>query len=33
VQVVDAWNMTLDEVIKWYNEQFGTSYTEKDIMG
>ena len=33
VQVVDAWNMTLDEVIKWYNEQFGTSYTEADIMG
>jgi ABC-type sugar transport system substrate-binding protein len=31
VQVVDAWNMTLADAIKWYNEQFGTSLTEADV--
>ncbi len=31
VQVVDAWNMTLDEALAWYNEQFGTSLTAADL--
>lgn len=31
VQVVDAWNMTLDEALTWYNEQFGTSLTAADL--
>lgn len=31
VQVVDAWNMTKDEALAWYNEQFGTSLTAADI--
>lgn len=31
VQVVDAWNMTLQEALAWYNEQFGTSLTEADV--
>jgi ABC-type sugar transport system substrate-binding protein len=31
VQVVDAWNMTVDETLAWYNEQFGTSLTVADV--
>jgi ABC-type sugar transport system substrate-binding protein len=31
VQVVDAWNMSLADAVKWYNAQFGTSYTEADM--
>ncbi len=31
VQVVDAWNMTIQEALAWYNEQFGTSLTEADV--
>ncbi len=31
VQVVDAWNMTAEEAIAWYNEQFGTNLTVADI--
>ena len=31
VQVVDAWNMTADQAIAWYNEQFGTNLTVADI--
>ena len=31
VQVVDAWNMTLDDALAWYNEQFGTSLTAADL--
>jgi ABC-type sugar transport system substrate-binding protein len=31
VQVVDAWNMTAEDAIAWYNEQFGTSLTVADI--
>lgn len=31
VQVVDAWNMSLDEALAWYNEQFGTSLTAADL--
>jgi ABC-type sugar transport system substrate-binding protein len=31
VQVVDAWNMTLEEALAWYNEQFGTSLTVADV--
>ena len=31
VQVVDAWNMTLADALKWYNDQFGTSLTEDDV--
>ena len=31
VQVVDAWNMTLDDALAWYNEQFGTSLTAEDL--
>jgi ABC-type sugar transport system substrate-binding protein len=31
VQVIDAWNMTLEDALNWYNEQFGTSLTAADI--
>lgn len=31
VQVVDAWNMTQDEALAWFNEQFGTNLTEADL--
>lgn len=31
VQVVDAWNMTLEQALAWYNEQFGTSLTAADV--
>lgn len=31
VQVVDAWNMTMDDALAWYNEQFGTSLTAADV--
>ena len=31
VQVVDAWNMTLADALKWYNDQFGTKLTEADV--
>lgn len=31
VQVVDAWNMNLDEALAWYNEQFGTNVTAADL--
>ena len=31
VQVVDAWNMTLEDALNWYNEQFGTSLTAADV--
>ena len=31
VQVVDAWNMTMDQALAWYNEQFGTSLTAADV--
>jgi ABC-type sugar transport system substrate-binding protein len=32
VFVVDAYKIELPKVIEWYNEQFGTSLTEADIM-
>ncbi len=32
VFVVDYYNIKLPEVITWYNEQFGTSLTESDVM-
>ena len=31
VQVVDAWNMTMEDALAWYNEQFGTSLTAADV--
>lgn len=31
VQVIDAWNMTLQDALDWYNTQFGTSLKEADI--
>ena len=31
VQVVDAWNMTAQDALDWYNAQFGTSLTADDI--
>jgi ABC-type sugar transport system substrate-binding protein len=31
VQVVDAWNMTVDDALAWYNAQFGTSLTKADV--
>ena len=31
VQVVDAWNLTIDDALAWYNEQFGTALTVADL--
>jgi hypothetical protein len=31
VQVVDAWNMKIEDALKWYNEQFGTTLTAADV--
>jgi ABC-type sugar transport system substrate-binding protein len=31
VQVVDSWNMSVDDALAWYNEQFGTSLTVADV--
>ena len=33
VYPVDFYKLTLAEVIAWYNQQFGTSLTEADILG
>jgi len=31
VYPVDYYNVTLEDTIAWYNEQFGTRYTEADV--
>jgi len=31
VYPVDFYKVSLEDTIAWYNEQFGTSYTEADV--